>query len=175
MNEIVETIKLELHHREMATQLQREKNIKMEGMTIKRNSLQKKRGCIMWAFLITNLVLDVLLKSCPSGSTVCTSDLHPPNARVSLMQLPQFTFCPPDLPRLWLSFLCSTSSPVVSQGHCIGASALLSRLFTSLNCSGTIFVGKPFQLFHNSPQLFALAAPPIPFPFLFLPAKPSAV
>lgn len=129
----------------------------------------------MWAFLITNLVLDVLLKSCPSGSTVCTSDLHPPNARVSLMQLPQFTFCPPDLPRLWLSFLCSTSSPVVSQGHCIGASALLSRLFTSLNCSGTIFVGKPFQLFHNSPQLFALAAPPIPFPFLFLPAKPSAV
>ena len=76
MNEIVETIKLELHHREMATQLQREKNIKMEGMTIKRNSLQKKRGCIMWAFLITNLVLDVLLKSCPSGSTVCTSLIY---------------------------------------------------------------------------------------------------
>ena len=43
----VETIQLELHHREMATQLQREKNIKMEGMTIKRNSLQKKRGCII--------------------------------------------------------------------------------------------------------------------------------
>lgn len=30
----------------------------------------------MGAFLITNLVLDVLLKSCPSGSTVCTSLIY---------------------------------------------------------------------------------------------------